>query len=468
MKKNQSFFQQHFDTSVHESVYFQLKENESIMEETYGLYHDLDLFFFVIKELLKERNYLIIKRLCNWLAYFNAKIFHSTMIYNGMVTAVLKAALKNELIREQTQFEFETSLSFYDVLYSLQKNITINEEEAASILLNYSLIYGCYPGMQTGSLRKGLNELNEEVNRRQLENCFELLFVKYELPTIFVNEIDKIGDRKTINAFIHLLKGESFRKLNPTEIKLSKREVFLFMNFKGQSLKFENDILKRYLVYFKLLSVYEEQQKGIILFLNCSKLFELKLNKFIDNIAFWQQAVRLYYSFTEIQRNALSIREYVDFIEYKKFDENISYSLKGRTYESIRNAMNEFHTFGSYQQQVEMQNYQWNSLGLAEIEYHFKNETYLFEELNTGKKLFDESKKMNHCVFSYTLLCLNGHAHIYSIKKKQNNKFVHWLTIQVAKNEITQYSGPNNRNLTNDEMQLVEFWATNNNLVVSS
>ena len=74
---------------------------------------------------------------------------------------------------------------------------------------------------------------------------------------------------------------------------------------------------------------------------------------------------------------------------------------------------------------------------------------------------------MSHCVFSYTLLCLNGNTHIYSLKKKQNKKFVNWLTIQVDGNEITQCSGANNRTTTNEEMELIQYWANENSLVVS-
>ena len=249
-------------------------------------------------QLIKEEKFTYIKRLANWFLYFNEKQFQTSMIYNGMINALLNASLKNELIQKQTQHEFETSISFFDVFYSLQLNCSLKMLKPSSMFLNTALIYGCYPGMQVGSLKRSFEGLEGELNQNQLKKCFETIFVKYETPSVLVNDLDRIGDKKTIELLLELLRGKNLKNINYTDLVLTKKECHLFINFNNESLNFENEIFKRYLVYFKLLSIDENEQNTVHFFLNCSKLFQLKLFKFIDHIDFWQQAFRMYITYS--------------------------------------------------------------------------------------------------------------------------------------------------------------------------
>ncbi len=464
MNNNKPFLQQYFDLAHYEQEYIMLKECEPILEETFQLTHEIELFKAVITTIIKWKKIDFIKRLCKWFSYFNENQFRSSMIYNGMIKAILYASIRNDFIKKQTQYEFETSLTFFDVFYSLEIKCSIKNLKSASIFLNTALIYGCYPGMQIGSLKKSFITFKDEVDYQQARRCFETIFVKYETPNVLVNDLDKIQDKKTIKLLLELLRGKNLKKINYTGLNLTKRECHLFINYKGESLNFENDILKRYLVYFKLLSIDENEVNRVHQFLNCSKLFQLKLFKFIDHIDFWQQALRIYGSFSEEQQNRLHIREFVDFIEFKKFEENANYSLTGRTFDSIRNAVELWHRRGSYETQKALYNFSWEPLNLPEIEYDYRNSTYLFQELTSGFMLSEESEKMNHCVFSYTISCAKGIYRIFSVKKKVNDRFIHWLTIQLVKNEIVQAVGVNNRVLNRVEVGLLEFWAKENEL----
>ena len=467
MNSNITFLQRYFNLGQYENEYLLLKDSESILQETYHLTHKLDLFESVLTAHVRNKRIDFIVRLCKWFSYFNKNQFHASMIYNRMIEAVLNASIRNELISEQTQCEFETSLSFFDRFYSLQKLCWINDIKSATYLLNTSLIYGCYPGMQVGSLNKGFSVLKNEVDYLQVRACFETIFVKYKTITIWMNEFDKIEDKKSIELFLDLLRGKKLEKNNYlTNVNLTKRELHLFVNFSGASFNFENQVLTRYFAYFKLLSIDELGQHRILHLLNCSKLFQLKLFTFIEHIEYWKQAYLLFQTSTESQRMMLNLREYVDYVEFKKFYEDINYSLKGRTIDSIRHAITIWHRRGSSDSQKAMLNYKWEPLNLAEIEYHFKNGTYVFQELNTGALLAEESEKMNHCVFSYTHICAKGLSRIFSVKEKVNNKFAHLLTIQITKSKIVQAVGVNNRRVKIGERGLLEHWAKENELEV--
>ena len=464
MLNNKTFLQKNFDLAIHESNYVALKRYEKVLEETFQLTHESELFLRTVSFLIKTQEFERIGRLCNWFIYFNENQFKSSIIYNGMVGAVLGAVEKHELIFIQTQLEFETSKSFFDAFYSLELKVILNNPNTSNFFFNMSLIYGCYPGMQVGSLRKAFSDFSGEINQNDVYKAFENIFIKYETPKLLLNEFDKITDKATIEVLLGLLRGKNLRQLNYTDLKLSKREVHLFVNYNNEPLGFGDNVFLRYLVYFKLLSVNEEKGKVVINFLNCSKLFKSKLHKFVGNITFWQQAIRLYLSFNEYEKSRLPIMAFVDFVEFKKFEENASYTLTGRTFDSIYNAINQWHAIGSYSMQQQMLGYKWEPLGLAEIDYTFKCEVYVFQELTDGKKLALESQKMNHCVFSYTSTCAKGFARIFSVKKKVNNKMNHWLTVKLNGLNIVQAVGVNNRKLSKVESGLLFYWAKENTL----
>lgn len=464
MLNNKTFLQQHFDVAIHEQNYIALKRYESILEETFQLAHESELFIKTISFLIKKQQFEYIGRLCNWFVYFNENQFQTSIIYNGIIGALLDAAEKHELIFTQTQFEFETSKSFFDTFYSLQLKVILKNPKTSNFFFNMSLVYGCYPGMQVGSLRKAFKSFSGEINQSDVYKAFENIFIKYETPKLLLNEFDRISDKSTIEVLLGLLRGKNLRRLNYTDLKLSKREVYLFVNYNNESLGFEDNIFLRYLVYVKLLSINEDKGKAVINFLNCSKLFQSKLYKFVGNIVFWQQAIRLYFSFNEYEKSRLSIMSYVDFIEFKKFEENINYTLTGRTFDSIYNSINQWHAIGSYSMQQQMLGYKWKPLGLAEIDYLFKEDVYVFQELTDGKKLALESQKMNHCVFSYASTCAKGLTRIFSVKKKINNKMNHWLTVQVTGKNVVQAVGVNNRKLAEVERDLLLYWTKENKL----
>lgn len=98
--------------AYYEPSYFILLEYESVLEESYNLIHDIDLFHSVIQHVMKEAKFTYIKRSSNWFLYFNEKQFQTSMIYNWGITALLNASIENELILKQSQYVFDTSISF--------------------------------------------------------------------------------------------------------------------------------------------------------------------------------------------------------------------------------------------------------------------------------------------------------------------------------------------------------------------
>ena len=54
MITTKSFLQQHFELAYYEPSYIILSEYESVLEETFNLIHDIDVFQSVMLQLIKE------------------------------------------------------------------------------------------------------------------------------------------------------------------------------------------------------------------------------------------------------------------------------------------------------------------------------------------------------------------------------------------------------------------------------
>jgi len=76
--------------------------------------------------------------------------------------------------------------------------------------------------------------------------------------------------------------------------------------------------------------------------LSCSKRFESRLNTFHSDIEFWKTAFSII-SNVKWENNNLSIKEYLDFFEYKKYFQLQLYTLNGQTLDSITQSIHKWH-----------------------------------------------------------------------------------------------------------------------------
>jgi len=162
--------------------------------------------------------------------------------------------------------------------------------------------------------------------------------------------------------------------------------------------------------------------------------------------------------------------EITDFIRAAVQDP--AFSLKGRTFGSMRKLSHEWHrqayvgTVRTYQSWQPRLSY-WQ---------HRRNASLVrAEELTSNRALADEGRRQGHCVFTYTGRCLQGTSIIVSLRwfavaslSDSGTQEVERLTIEVspARREIVQIRGPKNRLPSDLQMNVVRLWAGDSGLQI--
>jgi hypothetical protein len=102
---------------------------------------------------------------------------------------------------------------------------------------------------------------------------------------------------------------------------------------------------------------------------------------------------------------------------------------------------------------------EWKSSDIDDVYVQFENKLYLFKELINGSDLYEESKKMNHCAFSYTDDCFEGRSKIWSIQIETRKVLSHYITFEVNSGVLVQAFKFENQEIDQYDLQLICFWA---------
>jgi hypothetical protein len=183
-------------------------------------------------------------------------------------------------------------------------------------------------------------------------------------------------------------------------------------------------------------------------------------------------------------RQGVSIRnerwmEFVEFVgKYKDEFEDVALSeimdflrvnwhnvrnLKGRTVSSLTRMSNDWHRVmgrtkfkGDYTT--------WPGCGIPMWKFQFKEDPTLWYivEVTDSKDLYTEGNKLRHCVGSYSRLCAEGQANIFSLRRMDHpeaNLFYRHVTIEVKSGVIYQARRKLNKRPTEEELTVIRRWA---------
>ncbi|CAN1545753.1 PcfJ-like protein [Spirosomataceae bacterium] len=425
------------------------------INDTRELVNNCDLFEQVTKNFYDSVEHINQLRLTKWLIFFNKNYFKSPCIFSNSVYALFEATEKNELFKTQTEHEFEISIKFYEKIWNSKFFISIENIENASQLLNISLVLGKYPGMQIRSVYRAMELLINGTNEYSLNKVFEYIFVKFENPIILTHNLNNLNLIE-IDVLMFVLQGNNIRNHPEIPLPISKKESYIIVN-KAPYLKFTDNVVKRSVATSKLIKASNNTEflQGFFMY---NRIFEYKINTFINDIDFWCDA----YSFllkVDWDSTHLNIQEFMDYFDYMKYYSDIEFSLKGRSINSIANAIDNWHEAAHFARQKELINLSWKGNATNEHKIHFEEEKYLFKEIINGEELYRESDEMKHCVFSYIESCYHNYCAIWSMKKEENTTFKHHLTIEVRNKNIVQIAGKRNQKPTRKDETIIREWA---------
>ncbi len=455
--------------TISEIIDYISQENEELVSYIkHGIdsyWYDLEPYksMFVLVNTADEKLKLRVRR---WLDFFYNKYADSILILEPTILVIFDQAVSSKFFYNQTNYEVSLSLKFYESYFKTKPNPLKYDYEMALFLFKTSLFYSKYYGFQQQPLTLAFDEINKDFSLDGMVKMFSCLFCKYKMPKALLKYVPKLENQEDILS--QIISGKNLRKIKILPLQISKKEHFVFLNKIPDDIEFEDDYLKRLLVFAKILKFAPEQSELLEDLLAYSNTFKYRLSSFINDLSFWQDAFRFMLK-VEYHNPYIGTREFVDFFEYHHyFSEQNAFIFKGCTVNSVLRLIAEWHGAADYQKDLELISKTWTKIEKSNFKTEYNNEQFIFKQIDNGKDLYKESEVLKHCVFSYIRDCIDGYTSIWSMQKIKDNTNERLLTIEIKDNEIVQVSGEYNRTVTSEEQILLNRFIEFNNLNVEN
>jgi hypothetical protein len=194
------------------------------------------------------------------------------------------------------------------------------------------------------------------------------------------------------------------------------------------------------------------------IFTRTSKEFEHNPLRYLKQFDFWSRALVLTFGAKNMRH--FNLTDMIDYLEHMKFSSNDTYSLKGRTPESLHRAAQIWHGRVFFEDHNVLRKLKWAGLPKElDLFFTFKLDEYKCVQLKSGEELYQEGEAMQHCVITYALSTQQSHCSIWSLQVKQNSSFKRVLTLEVRENVIVQARKKNNKIPNESEMAVLKDWA---------
>jgi hypothetical protein len=260
--------------------------------------------------------------------------------------------------------------------------------------------------------------------------------------------------------FIAMAQGGSFAKCSK-EI-FTKKEAHLFFNAPNENTIEEN-------IWWAKGNAINLDRK--VLHVIVKRLFHnLGVNDLFyrldtDNLFWWQRLLVLLKN-CEDEVSIESLNDIMDFLRSEHYN-NQNFDLKGRTFNSLIKLSNEWHRtmqlkkFGN-------QNLNWVGLDIPDWTWHDKKtkSVWVVKQLLTSKELYNDGRRMRHCVASYGHRCLQGNSAIFSVMEDDGiNPLQKYITVEInSGRELVHASARMNRLPTGRSKLVMNKWLTHNNI----
>ena len=305
---------------------------------------------------------------------------------------------------------------------------------------------------------------------RQFASLLRWLFVQYDMP-FFMDSV--WYDRDSFNWilwYIEIGMGMSSYKVLKEKTGLTRKMAHYFM-------KAPNGITVKQAIRWAQVMGYGGDERIAHAIISCNII-----NRSYSE--FWASFIHL------IVRNPImDLQQIGPMVDYlgNQIAEDINYSIKGRTIDSILKRTEEWHQHLTKEKKIKGQT--WDGIALPNwklIEGKKKDiepdEKYLGEkqtlytitQILSGNALSAEGRAMRHYVYSYTNACISGRSSIWSLKKDQSEQGRrierHLVTIEVDNNNrsVVQAKGYCNRSPDPKEKMLIHKWANEFDLSISN
>lgn len=242
--------------------------------------------------------------------------------------------------------------------------------------------------------------------------------------------------------FIHIGQGGSIRTAPNFPIAYTKKMAHSFMHLDGF-----------------IFTVKEAIYAGFAYGVGCTKhqVYQIVETSIINDYkqnAFWEKVLIFFANNPDYPLH--HVKPTIDFIQ--AHIEN--FSIKGRKQKSLLNLVDQWHQ--ELSQKEVLLNVSWQ----PSVINAYEDKKWTIKEITTKSELYQEGKKMQHCVGSYFDRCVQGDSNIWSFHSHENTLPKESLTIEVKDKIILQIRGKNNRRATRKEMTVIKKWARREDLEI--
>lgn len=131
-----------------------------------------------------------------------------------------------------------------------------------------------------------------------------------------------------------------------------------------------------------------------------------------------------------------------------------AYSLTGRTPQALRRRIDEWQRLRGLVRQS------WVGFDLPNKAYQIEGSVWRFKQIRSSLRLYEEGRRLSHCVVGYTAACVCGETGIWSLTCEREGRIRARLTIEVAPDlKIWMVRGFANRAPTPEEEAIIAHWA---------
>lgn len=281
------------------------------------------------------------------------------------------------------------------------------------------------------------------------ENILTVIFSEFKVPPLFIDNYFSLNQKEK-NWFSNILKCKSLRHVQGLPIVLTKKADNVFRN-----------------MYFTSKVTIE---RGII----CSSMMSLGVSEgyaleVIANIRnyeeseFWVKTMSILY-LKELELDLVG--EIMDYISHLHFTENKETNWMQKKVPNLVKESSDWHReVGMIEFHRNRKNNRFNSSSIADLKITQMDSEYIIKQVLSSGELYQEGKKLNHCVYSYEKNCLNNLCVIFSLRKLSTDKLEKPLiTIEIRGNHIFQAKGNFNRKPSKSEWEIINNWANDEGL----
>jgi hypothetical protein len=307
--------------------------------------------------------------------------------------------------------------------------------------------------------------------RRQFQSLLRHLIARYDIPTFldaaWLEGLTADGV-KYQGWYKHIAGGGNLRTVEDLPVSLNRRQAHLFLQTPDE---------------FDILSAF---RRSLIIDLGgddrlVRSILSSRIAIAFGAEEFWTTVFRFFIAHPELPPQEHG--PIIDFLLDQKFIPSVpnpladqpgqpalespqpNLSMKGRTPESLRRAVTDWHRELAERQAVATAVGSWEPSGFTPFVRDEETEGgqrfYEVTELLTAQELFEEGKTMSHCVASYARTCASGRSSIWSLRVQiESGRVIRLATIEVrlSDRKIIQVRRRSNKPPTSREVSLLSRW----------